>query len=120
MEFEQLRAQASAHLALLAPPLQGDSTRLVDECLESARRAFRDEFIRQLSPAAWARISLIYVKHFAETGTDLPVADIIAAVVRDSLHTQRMDMVTQQLVQQRADSHASHPAPDLRLVSRHE
>ncbi len=120
MELEHLRAEASAHLALLVPPLSGDAARLVDECLESARKAFRDEFIRQLSPTAWARISLIYVTHFAETGTDLPVADIVAAVVRDSLHTRRMDMVTQSLAQERADSHAAHPAPELRLVSRHD
>ena len=119
MDFELLRAQASAHLALLVPPLRNDAGRLVDECLDNARKAFRDEFIRQLSPAAWAKISLIYVKHFAETGTDLSVAEIVAAVVRDSLHTQRMDMVTQQLTQEKIDAQPPAHEPELRLISNH-
>lgn len=95
MDLDQLREQACVQLRLLLPQA-GDSSRLVDECLTSARKAFRDEFILQLSPAAWARISLIYIKNFLDTGCDVPVGALVAQVLRDALHTGRMDMLSQQ------------------------
>lgn len=117
MDFDDLRDQACACLALQAPQLQGDVGRLVDECLSDARKAFRNEFICQLSPAAWAKITLIYFKHFLDTGVDVSIAEIVAAVVRDSIHTSRMDMITLQLAQKLEAEQAEAPrAPALRVV----
>jgi len=99
MNLDHLRDQTCACLAMLVPQLGGEVSRLVDECLENAQRSFRNEFIAQISPAVWARITLIYFKHFVDTGCDVSVAEIVAAVIRDSIHTSRMDMVTLQLAQ---------------------
>lgn len=101
MSLDQLRDQTCASLALMLPQLGGDVSRLVDECLADARKSFRDDFIRQLSPAAWAKITLIYFKHFLDTGCDVSVAEIVADVVRDSIRTSRMDMLTLQLAQEK-------------------
>ncbi|MBT9520894.1 MAG: hypothetical protein IV101_08345 [Dechloromonas sp.] len=111
MNLDHLRDQICASLALLAPPLASDAGRLVDECLENAQRSLRNEFIVQISPAAWARITLIYFKHFVDTGCDVTVAEIVAAVVRDSIQTSRMDMVTLQLVQAKLDQQATAKRP---------
>lgn len=117
MEFDQLRDQTCASLMLLVPQLEEDVSRLVDECLDDARKTFRNEFICQLSPAAWARITLIYFKHFIDTGCDVSVAEIVAAVVRDSIGTSRMDMLTLQLAQQKMDFRAqSKKSPSLTVV----
>jgi len=117
MELEQLRDQTCASLALLVPQLEEDVSRLVDECLADARKTFRTEFICQLSPAAWAKITLVYFKHFLDTGCDVSVAEIVATVVRDSIHTSRMDMLTLQLAQQKMDARASSKkSPSLTVV----
>ena len=115
MELEQLRDQACTHLRLQAPQLE-DASMLVDECLANARKAFRNEFICQLSPQAWAGITLIYYKHFLDTGCDVSVAEIVAAVVRDSINTSRMDMLTLQLAQQKSDEQAQKKSPPLTIV----
>ena len=118
MDLDQLRDQACTHLALLLPNVERDVSQMVDECLIDARKAFRDEFIYRLSPAAWARITLIYFKHFIDSGCDVSVAEIVAAVVRDSIHTSRMDMVTLQLVQNKLDDQSALPHPPvLKVVS---
>ncbi len=117
MDLDHLREQTCACLALLVPQLGADAGRLVDECLENAQRSFRNEFIAQISPAAWAKITLIYFKHFIDTGCDVTVAEIVAAVVRDSINTSRMDMLTLQLAQAKLDEQATakHP-PALHVV----
>jgi len=117
MNVDDLREQTCASLALLVPPLANDVGRMVDECLENAQRSFRNEFIVQISPAVWARITLIYFKHFVDTGCDVTVAEIVAAVVRDSIHTSRMDMLTLQLVQAKLDQQATAKRrPELHVV----
>lgn len=117
MDFDQLRDQTCAGLALLMPQLEGDVSRLVDECLSDARKAFRNEFILQLSPGAWARITLIYFKHFIDTGCDVSVAEIVAAVVRDSINSSRMEMLTLDLAQKKMDVQAqAKKAPTLTIV----
>jgi hypothetical protein len=117
MNLDQLREQTCANLALLAPPLGADAARLVDECLDDARKTFRNEFICQLSPVAWAKITLIYFKHFVDSGCDVTVAEIVAAVVRDSIQTSRMDMLTLQLSQRKMDEQSSMKRPPaLRVV----
>ena len=100
----------------MAPQVE-DACLLVDECLANARKAFRDEFIFQLSPQAWAKITLIYYKHFLDTGCDVSIAEIVAAVVRDSITTSRMDMLTLQLAQQKLDNQArANSQPSLSIV----
>ena len=89
-------SMAIIRLRLLLP-IAEDPSPLVDECLTSARRSFRDEFILSMSPEAWARISLIYCKNFLDTGSDISVGEIVAKVLRDPVHIGRMDMLTQQL-----------------------
>jgi len=116
MDMDQLRDQACTHLALLLPNVDRDVSQMVDECLTDARKAFRNEFICRLSPAAWARITLIYFKHFIDSGCDVSVAEIVAAVVRDSIHTSRMDMVTLQLVQNKLDEQNAQPHPPVLKV----
>jgi hypothetical protein len=116
MNQEQLREQICAHLGIMAPQVE-DACLLVDECLANARKAFRDEFIFQLSPQAWAKITLIYYKHFLDTGCDVSIAEIVAAVVRDSITTSRMDMLTLQLAQQKLDNQArANSQPSLSIV----
>lgn len=95
MDFDELRDQTCASLRLLLPQVE-NSSRLVGECLASARRVFRDEFILRLSPAAWARISQVYATTFLDTGADVSVGDICAAVLRDSINLNRLDLLAQQ------------------------
>ena len=116
MEFDQLRDQACANLMLMMPSLEEDASRLVDECLTDARKSFRNEFICRLSPAAWAKITLIYFKHFLDTGCDVSVAEIVVAVIRDSINTSRMDMVTLQLAQQKVDLQEAERKPPALVV----
>ncbi len=118
MEFDDLRDQACANLMLLMPGLEEDASRLVDECLADARKSFRNEFICRLSPAAWARITLIYFKHFLDTGCDVSVAEIVVAVIRDSINTSRMDMVTLQLAQHKLDQRGPERKPPALVVVR--
>ncbi|MCP5426339.1 MAG: hypothetical protein H6970_14935 [Gammaproteobacteria bacterium] len=117
MNFDELRERACASLARLMPQVEG-SSRLVDECLSNARLAFRDEFILQLSPEAWARIALIYTTTFLDSQADVSVGDIAAAVLRDSIHIGRMEMLAQQLAQRKLGEKAAHKAssPTLRVV----
>jgi len=96
MNFEELQQRTCASLFLLLPQA-GDSSQLVDECLSSARLSFRDEFILQLSPEAWARISLIYATTFLDSGIEVSVGEIVAGVLRDAIHIHRLDMLAQQL-----------------------
>lgn len=116
MDLEQLREQICASLLVQAPQLD-DVAPLVDECLASARQAFRDAFICQLSPDAWAKITLIYHKHFLDTGCDVTLAEIVATVVRDAIGTRRMDMLTLELAQQKEmDGDGDGSPPALTLV----
>lgn len=118
MTLEQLHDHICAHLAVQAPQLE-DAALLVEECLANARKAFRDEFITQLSPQAWAKITLIYYKHFLDTGCDLSIAEIVAAVVRDSINTRRMDMLTLQLSQEKHDESGREAKnPSLSIVNK--
>lgn len=102
MTIDELRERACACLRLRMPP-DNDPAQLVDECLSSARRSLRDEFILLLSPEAWARISLTYVTTFLESETDVSVGEIFAMVLRDSVQINRMDMLAQQLATARKD-----------------
>jgi hypothetical protein len=115
MHFDELRERACASLSLLLPQV-GDPSRLVDECLASARRAFKDEFILSLSPEAWARISLIHVTTFLDTEVDVSVGDIAACVLRDSINIGRMEMLAQQLAQSRAGEGGAGKAGRSRLT----
>lgn len=116
MDFDTLRNQACAHLALRCPELKEGAAKLVDECLANARISFRDEFICRLSPAAWARITIIYVKHFVDTGCDVSIGEIFAAVIRDSINISRMDMLTFDLAQQKLDQAEHRKKPSLTVV----
>jgi len=98
MDLGTLRDQACASLYLLIPQV-GDSSRLVDECLTSARKSFRDEFILSLGPQVWAHIALVHVTTFLDSGVDVPVGDLCAAVLRDAVHLHRLDALAQGLVQ---------------------
>ena len=97
MKFDQLRDQTCLCMQLLTPEL-GDSSRLVDECLASARLSFRDDFICRFRPEAWAKITLVYHKHFLDSGCDVSVAEIFVEVLRDSINSHRMDHLTKNLV----------------------
>ncbi|MES9832589.1 MAG: hypothetical protein ABW139_10125 [Candidatus Thiodiazotropha sp. DIVDIV] len=96
MKLEKLRDQATTCIRLLVPQL-GDASILVDECLASAEKSFSSEFILSLSPQAWAKITIIYHKHFLDTGSDVPVGEMVAEVVRDSIDIKRIDFLTQSL-----------------------
>lgn len=109
MNFEELRQRTCASLFLLLPQA-GDSSKLVDECLNSARLSFRDEFILRLSPEAWARISLTYATTFLDSGTEVSVGEIVAAVLRDAININRMEMLAQQLAQCKQSEHTGTSA----------
>jgi hypothetical protein len=116
MDLGQLRERTCTSLLLLAPQLE-DPSPLVDGCLENARRAFRDEFLGLLSPDAWAKVTLVYYKHFLDTGCDISIAEIVAAVVRDSINTKRMDLLTLSLAQHKRERREkAHGPPSLTLV----
>ncbi len=96
MELDKLRDQTTAVIRIWAPEL-GDASMLVDECLASALKSFSREFIGSLGPQAWAKITVIYHKHFLDIESDVPVGDMVAEVVRDSIDTRRIDFLTQNL-----------------------
>lgn len=102
MDLDELREAACAHLRLRLPP-GNDPAQLVDECLSSARRSLRDEFILQLGPDAWAQIALAYVTAFLDTGNDVSVGEIFALVIRDSVHLKRLDILAQQAAQAKGE-----------------
>jgi len=96
MELDKLREQITAVIRLWAPQL-GDTSLLVDECLDSALKSLSRELVCSLSPQAWAKITVIYHKHFLDTGSDVSVGEMVAAAVRDSIDTRRIDFLTQNL-----------------------
>ncbi len=118
MDIEELRKQTCASLKLLAPQIE-DTAFLFDACLSDARKYFRDDFISLIGPEAWAKITFIYHKHFLDSGIDISIAEIIAAVMRDSINTKRMDMVTLDLSQQKsAYQENKKKEPSLKLVQK--
>jgi hypothetical protein len=112
MDFEILREQTCASLALLAPQLQGGAAQLVDECFASALASFKSEFLLQLSSQAWARIALLYASSFVETEADVSVGAIFANVIRDSIHLSRLEMLTLDLAQRIAGEAAGRKASE--------
>ena len=120
MDIDSLRDQTVAYLALRWPELQEGAPPLVDECFASARKSFRNEFICQLSPQAWARITLIYFKHFLDTGCDVSVGEMFAAVIRDSINLNRMDMLTLDLAQQKQEPAGHQKKTSLKVVKKDE
>ena len=113
---EWLREQASAYLAMRYPELKEGAAQLVGECLANAQASFRNEFICRLSPQAWARITLIYFKHFVDTGCDVSIGEIFATVIRDSININRMDMLTLQLAQEKLDQAPHKKKPSLTII----
>ncbi len=116
MELDELQEQASCCLALLCPGLQAQAPEIVRQCLVSARTAFRNEFILQLSPQAWARISLSYFTHFVDTGSDVSVGEMFATVMRDSIHLNRLDLLIQDLAQKKQAEVEERKRPSLSVV----
>lgn len=115
MNIEELRENVCAHLKLLAPQIE-DTAFLVDACFADAKKYFRDDFIYLISPEAWAKVTLVYHKHFLDSGNDISIAEIIVAVIRDSINTKRMDMVTLQLSQYKNSLKESKAKPILKIV----
>lgn len=116
MDLDTLRDQAAAYLALRCPELTDGAEQLVDECLANAKASFRTEFICLLSPQAWARITIIYTKHFVDTGCDVSIGEIFAAVIRDSINISRMDILTQDLAQRKQDQAEHRKKPSLTVI----
>lgn len=119
MPLEDLRRQTCACLAMRYPEID-DPSRLVDECFASAQKSFRHEFMLRFRPEAWAQITIVYFKHFLDTGIDVDIGEIFHTVLRDAVQTSRMDMLTLQLAQQKeAERLVSPPvqrAPNLSIV----
>jgi hypothetical protein len=101
MDLHNMRSKTVVVLRLLAPQL-GDASQLVDECLADAETSFGREFILSLSPQVWAKIALIYHKHFLDTQSDVSVAEMVAEVVRDSIDSKRIDFLTQNLAMKKS------------------
>lgn len=120
MDIDSLRDQTVAYLALRWPELQEGAPWLVDECFASARKSFRNEFICQLGPQAWARITLIYFKHFLDTGCDVSVGEMFAAVIRDSINLNRLDMLILDLAQQKQEQAGHQKKTSLKVVKKDE
>lgn len=118
MDLDQLHEYTCLHLRLLAPQLD-DVSLLVDECIANALKAFKPDFICQFSPEAWAKITLIYHKHFLDTGCDVSVGEIFAAVVRDAIDTKRMDFLTLNLAQHKRETRHKPPKkPQFKVVAK--
>lgn len=115
MSPDELKQHACAHLQVIAPQIK-DASFLLDACLADARKYFRDDFINMISPEAWAKITLIYHKHFLDSGQDISIAEIIVAVIRDSLTTKRMDMVTLNISQQKLELAGGRKPAILKIV----
>jgi hypothetical protein len=96
MDLNKLRRQTTAAMRLWAPQL-GDASLLVDECLADAEKSLGRGLILSLSPQVWAKITLIYHKHFLDTQSDVSVVEMVAEVIRDSIETKRIDFLTQNL-----------------------
>ena len=117
MELDKLRDQITACIRIWAPEL-GDASMLVDECLASALKSFSREFVLSLSPQAWARLTLIYHKHFLDTESDVSVGEMVAAAVRDSIDTSRIDFLTQNLAVRKRDAQRKPDGTILSLVKK--
>ncbi|MEJ2455271.1 MAG: hypothetical protein P8103_14090 [Candidatus Thiodiazotropha sp.] len=111
MELERLRDQITASISIWAPEL-GDASMLVEECLDSALKSFSTEFVCSLSPQAWAKITIIYHKHFLDTQSDVSVGEMVAEVVRDSIDTKRIDFLTQNLAVRKRYERSRQGGPD--------
>lgn len=109
MPLEDLRRQTCACLALRYPEID-EPARLVDECFANAQQSFRSEFMLRFRPETWAQITIVYFKHFLDTGIDVGIGEIFHAVVRDAVQTSRMDMLTLQLAQQKEAEQLTSPA----------
>ncbi|MEJ2619988.1 MAG: hypothetical protein P8163_06920 [Candidatus Thiodiazotropha sp.] len=96
MDLDILRCQTTAAMRLWAPQI-GDASLLVDECLADAEKSLGRELMLSLSPQIWAKITLIYHKHFLDTQSDVSVVEMVAEVIRDSIETKRIDFLTQNL-----------------------
>ena len=116
MDLDTLRDQACAYLALRHPELKDGAAQLVDECLANAQKSFKNDFICRLSPQAWGRITIIYFKHFIDTGCDVSIGEIFAAVIRDSINISRMDMLTLDLAQRKLDEAEHRKKPPLTII----
>ena len=117
MQLDKLRDQITACIRIWAPEL-GDASLLVDECLASALKSFNREFVGSLSPQAWARITLIYHKHFLDIGSDVSVGEMVAAAVRDSIDTSRIDFLTQNLALRKRDAQRKSGVAPLTLIKK--
>ncbi|MEJ2406858.1 MAG: hypothetical protein P8171_21695 [Candidatus Thiodiazotropha sp.] len=117
MELDRLRDQSIASIRIWAPEL-GDASLLVDECLASALKTFSKEFVCGLSPQAWAKITIIYHKHFLDTESDVSVGEMVLEVVRDSIDTKRMDFLTQNLAVRKSYEQRKQEAASLSLVKK--
>lgn len=123
MDFNELKQQTKSYLDICYPALENSSP-LVEECFDNALQAFSKEFICQLRPESWARITLTYHKHFLESGIDISIAEIFSVVMRDSIQNNRMDFLTQSLAQDKAfkrqqeerDKKPTKKAPKLSIV----
>lgn len=117
MELGKLRDQITACIRIWAPEL-GDASMLVDECLASALDSFSRDFIGSLSPQAWAKITIIYHKHFLDTESDVSVGEMVTAVVRDSIDTRRIDFLTQNLALRKRHQQSKQGGASLSLVKK--
>lgn len=88
MDLAQLRDHTCACLQLLTPGL-GDASLLVDECFTNALKSFREDFMCQLRPEAWAKITLTYYKHFLDTGCEV---SIITSSLTAFIYIQDVDI----------------------------
>ena len=116
MDLDALRDKTIRHLALTYPQLAEGAERLVDECFASALRSVKPDFMGLLSPQAWTAMTILYVKNFLESGIDLSMGQIFAAVIRDSIALNRMDLLTQELAQKHHDETPQPHKPELRVV----
>ena len=117
MELDKLRDQITTCIRIWTPEL-GDASMLVDECLASALKSFSREFIVSLSPQVWAKITIIYHKHFLDTESDVSVGEMVSAVVRDSIDTRRIDFLTQNLALRKRDAQRKPGAAPLTLIKK--
>jgi hypothetical protein len=119
MELDELRDQVTTCIKIWVPEL-GDASLLVEECLASARRSFSHAFVCSLSPQLWAKITIIYHKHFLDTQSDVTVGEMVAAALRDAVDTKRIDFLTQNLALQKRyeQSRAERAASTLSLVKK--
>lgn len=101
MSLEILKQQTAAYLEITYPTLD-DASMIVEECFDNALNSFSESFIGLFHPNAWGKITVIYHKHFLETGVDISIGEIFSVAIRDSINTSRMDFLTQSLAQQRA------------------